>query len=188
MHSVLPLYGPHTAGGVVVACEEHGGRIASAAMTSTWVMAAMIRSDPHIKIYARQDTMQTVGCILAVLEPWQVEEIDVDLIGIGAGVYDRLAELKRQGVITAAVVGVNVATAAPDQPVRGEPRGRLRRDYLWLEMTRWLREEERGASQFPRRPCLSNHGFWRHVAQGCLVGVKCSCLSTLNPIVTGLTA
>jgi phage terminase large subunit len=95
----------------------------------------------HLKVYAKQDTMQTVGCILAVLQPWQVEEVDVDVVGLGAGVYDRLAELKRQGAITCQVVAVNVAEKAP--PVRhpADAKPRLLRDYLWLEMAQWLRDE-----------------------------------------------
>ena len=95
----------------------------------------------HIQICARQDTMRTVGCIVAVLDLWQVDEIDVDLIGLEAGVYDRLAELHRQGRIRCAVVAVNVAEAPPVQPRQGEPRPRRMWDYLWLEMARWLREE-----------------------------------------------
>jgi len=94
----------------------------------------------HIKVYAKQDTMVTVGCIVAVLEVWRVEEIDVDVIGLGAGVYDRLAELRRQGGITCDVVAVNVAQKAP-VPKPGEPKPRLLRDYLWLELARWLRDE-----------------------------------------------
>jgi hypothetical protein len=95
----------------------------------------------QIQICARQDTMVTVGCILAVLDAWQVDEIDVDVIGLGAGVYDRLAELHRQGRIRGAVVAVNVAEAPPVQPRQGEPRPRRLRDYLRLEMARWLRDE-----------------------------------------------
>lgn len=99
----------------------------------------------HIKIYAKQDTMQTVGCVVAVLETWQVEEVDVDVIGLGAGVYDRLvevmAERRHQGLYACTVVAVNVSHAPPEQPVKGEPRPRLLRDYLWLEMARWLRDE-----------------------------------------------
>lgn len=95
----------------------------------------------HIKVYAKQDTMQTVGCVVQVLDLWQVDEIAIDVIGLGAGVYDRLVELKRQGHITAAVVAVNVAHEAPAQPRVGEPRAHKLRDYLWLEMARWLRED-----------------------------------------------
>lgn len=95
----------------------------------------------HIAIYAKQETMETVGRIVAVLDPWEVEEVDVDVIGLGAGVYDRLAELKRQGQIAADVVAVNVATKAPMVRHPADAKPRLLRDYLWLEMARWLREE-----------------------------------------------
>jgi len=93
----------------------------------------------HIAIYAKFDTMQVVGRILAILDAWQVDEIDVDVIGLGAGVYDRLAELKRQGVIKVTVVAVNVAEKAPLVRHPTEAKPRLLRDYLWLEMADWLR-------------------------------------------------
>jgi phage terminase large subunit len=93
----------------------------------------------QIKIYAKQDTMQTVGCILAVLEPWQVDEVDVDVIGLGAGVYDRLAELKRQGLLRVALVPVNVSEKAPLVRHPADAKPRLLRDYLWLQMAEWLR-------------------------------------------------
>jgi hypothetical protein len=96
----------------------------------------------RIRVFSKQDTMQTVGCILAILEPWRVDEVDVDVIGLGAGVYDRLAELKRQGVIAGEVVPVNVAEKAPLVRHPADARPRLLRDYLWLEVARWLREEQ----------------------------------------------
>jgi phage terminase large subunit len=108
----------------------------------------------QIKVYARQETMETVGCIVAVLDAWQVDEVDVDVVGLGAGVYDRLAELKRQGRIRCQVVAVNVATRAPrvDHPADAQPR--LLRDHLWLAVAQWLREaqpvfcaEDRGACE-----------------------------------------
>jgi len=95
----------------------------------------------QIKIYAKQDTMQTVGAIVAVLQRWHVDEIYVDEIGMGAGVLDRLRELRQQGTFHCAVIGVNVATDPPPQLRKGEPRPRLLRDYLWLEVAHWLREE-----------------------------------------------
>lgn len=93
----------------------------------------------QLKVYAKQDTMETVGCIVAMLDPWQVEEIDVDVIGLGAGVYDRLAELRRQGLVKATVMAVNVAEKAPDVLHPADAKPRLLRDYLWLEMATWLR-------------------------------------------------
>jgi phage terminase large subunit len=96
----------------------------------------------HIKVFGRQDTMQTVGCILAVLAPWHVEEIDVDVIGLGAGVYDRLTELQRHGQLGCAVVPVNVAEKAPLVRHPADAKPRLLRDYLWLEMAEWLRSAQ----------------------------------------------
>jgi phage terminase large subunit len=96
----------------------------------------------HLVLYAKQGTMETVGRIVAVLRDWRVDEIDVDVIGVGAGVYDRLEELQRQGGVAWAVVAVNVAEKPPQAPVKGEPRPHRMRDYLWLEMARWLREEQ----------------------------------------------
>jgi phage terminase large subunit len=95
----------------------------------------------HIKIYAKQDTMATVGAIVSVLAAWQVEAIAVDVIGLGAGVYDRLEELRRQGLFRQPVVPVNVAEKAPPVLHPAEAQPRLLRDHLWLSMAQWLREE-----------------------------------------------
>lgn len=96
----------------------------------------------HIKVMSRQDTMETVGGILRILEPWKVDEVCVDVVGLGAGVYDRLAELKRQGLISCTVLAVNVAEKAP--PVRhpADAKPRLLRDYLWLQVAQWLRDSQ----------------------------------------------
>ena len=96
----------------------------------------------QIKVFAKQDTMETVGCILRVLEPWQVDEVYVDVVGLGAGVYDRLAELKRQRMITCTVVPVNVAEKAPPVKHPSDAKPRLLRDYLWLEVAQWLRDSQ----------------------------------------------
>ena len=128
----------------------------------------------HIAVYARQDTMVTVGRVVAVLDAWQVDEIDVDVIGLGAGVYDRLVELKAQGKITARVVAVNVSNDPPVQPRKGEPRPRLMRDYLWLEMVRWLREDEPVFRADDREACEDLAGElasvrYRLDSDGCIV-------------------
>ena len=66
-----------------------------------------------IQAYAKQDTMVTVGRVVAKARAWQVDEIDVDVIGLGAGVYDRLVELRRERQLACEVVAVNVANKAP---------------------------------------------------------------------------
>jgi hypothetical protein len=108
------------------------------------------------RVFGRQDTMVTVGCVLVALVEWEADEIAIDTIGLGAGVYDRLAELTPQTPgLSAAVVGymrrrgwqrlplqsVNAALPAPARK-QGEPQGRTLRDHLWLEMAAWLREEQ----------------------------------------------
>jgi len=95
----------------------------------------------HIAVFAKDDTMITVGHIVQILDPWQVDEVYVDIIGLGAGVHNRLDELRRQGLITCAVIGVNVAEKAPRVPYPAEARPYLLRDYLWLEGKRWLQDE-----------------------------------------------
>ena len=111
----------------------------------------------HIAVWAKRDTMATVGQIVTLLRPWQVEEIDVDVIGLGAGVYDRLAELKRQGLIPCEVQAVNVAEKAPMVRHPADAKPRLLRDYLWLEMATWLRDE---APVF----CAPDHGACEDLA------------------------
>jgi hypothetical protein len=54
---------------------------------------------------------------------------------------DRLVELRRERQLTCEVVAVNVATKAPPKAAADDAQGRLLRDWLWLEMARWLREE-----------------------------------------------
>ena len=95
----------------------------------------------EIQAYAKQDTMTTCGRVVDKARAWAVDEIDVDVIGVGAGLFDRLMELRRAGELRCQVVGVDVATAAPPKKVADEAQGRRLRDWLWLEMARWLRDE-----------------------------------------------
>ena len=76
------------------------------------------------------------------------------MIGLGAGVYDRLAEIKRHGQLPCDLVPVNVAEKAPLVRHPADAKPRLLRDYLWLEMAEWLRSaqpvfcaEDRGACE-----------------------------------------
>jgi len=96
----------------------------------------------QIKVLSKLETMQTVGTIVSLVDSWQVDEICVDVIGLGAGVYDRLAELKRQHYLACPIVAVNVANKAPLVQHPSDAKPRLLRDYLWLEMARWLREDQ----------------------------------------------
>lgn len=98
------------------------------------------------RVFAKQDTMQTTGAVLQAIASWRVDAVYVDVIGIGAGVFDRLCELEQGGdsrLRTCTLHAVNVAESAEQYAAlyleKTVPR--LLRDALWLEMARWLREE-----------------------------------------------
>jgi len=72
-------------------------------------------------VYAQKDTMETAGLVKAAHAETGATAIKVDEIGIGAGVVDRLRELK------CPAVGVNVASA----PVEPERFTNLRTELWW---------------------------------------------------------
>lgn len=82
-----------------------------------------------------KDTMQTVGIVKAEWDKCKPEErpaaINVDVIGIGSGVVDRLKELGLP------VVGVNVAEAESPNANPEIQFNRLR-DELWWKGREWL--------------------------------------------------
>jgi phage terminase large subunit len=81
-----------------------------------------------------KDTMQTVGLIKSEWDSTQMSlrpaSINVDVIGIGAGVVDRLKELGLP------VYGVNVAEAAASNA--GDASYSRLRDELWFKGREWL--------------------------------------------------
>lgn len=90
--------------------------------------------EPH-KAWSGMDTMQSAGRIMAEWNATRVEErpvaIVVDVIGIGAGVVDRLIELDLP------VIGCNVSEAASIDD------GYLRlRDELWFRARKWLEKKD----------------------------------------------
>lgn len=86
-----------------------------------------------------KDTMQTVGLIKAewdrTPEKLRPKAINVDVIGIGAGVVDRLKELDLP------VVGVNVAESESPGADPDVSFSRLR-DELWWRGRRWLEAKD----------------------------------------------
>jgi hypothetical protein len=96
----------------------------------------------HIQVVAKVDLMAVVGRVMSVVEPWAVDTIAVDLVGVGSGVFDRLHELRRQRLLTCQVVAVDVSTAAPPKKTEDEMQAFRLRDYLWLLTAQWLREAE----------------------------------------------
>jgi hypothetical protein len=109
----------------------------------------LVRQGPVVsacRIFRKQDTMQTVGEVLRAIHDWQIEACYIDVIGLGAGVVDRLLELQQGGapaLRTCRLHAVNVAESAERYTglFLESMKPRLLRDALWLEMARWCREE-----------------------------------------------
>lgn len=82
-----------------------------------------------IMAWRGKDTMQTAGMVKAEFDAAVVKPrtIFVDVIGLGAGVVDRMKELDLP------VYGVNVS----EQPAAGEKYNRLR-DELWFKAREWF--------------------------------------------------
>ncbi|MGF1275525.1 hypothetical protein [Acetobacter pasteurianus] len=96
----------------------------------------VLREGPRvekIEIRAKQDTMATAGMAADFFRRWKADSIYVDVVGVGAGVADRLREQKLP------VVDVNVACRAPDEVVAEDAKPAKLRDYLWLQVAAWLR-------------------------------------------------
>lgn len=110
----------------------------------------------HIEVHSKDDTMVTAGRALAIARKFNVDAIHVDVIGIGAGVVDRLEELRNKEH-EFNIVPVNVADAATLKPVTNDKRGNMipgekfgrqdmipkaMKEYLWLEMCEWFANDE----------------------------------------------
>ena len=115
-----------------------------------------LRAGPNVekvRIEAKLSVMEIAGIAVNLIKQWKAHAVFVDVIGIGSGVYDRLVEMKKEmddhGKPKIAsfvqLQPVNVAERAPTRAVQileTESQPFRLRDYLWLEMARWFREEE----------------------------------------------
>jgi len=98
--------------------------------------AIAIRQGDHflpLHVFSKKSTMETVGYVRVLAKHFHPAQIFVDVIGLGAGVYDRLEELGYP------VTGVNVAEA----PAQDRDQYVRLRDELWGSMRTWL-ETRRG--------------------------------------------
>lgn len=87
-----------------------------------------------VKLMAKKgiDTMQTAGIVVDLIRKSRPKKVFIDVIGIGAGVVDRLLELGYGEI----VMPVNFANTAND-----ETRYRNKRAECWGEMRDWLAEK-----------------------------------------------
>ena len=110
-----------------------GVDVAEFGMDRTTLVLRQGRVIGPVEVHAKQETMATVGNVVAFANRHDVDEIYVDCIGLGAGVASRLAELKQEGMIRAEVIRVDVRQKAPPRPADRDAAGLRLRDHLWLE-------------------------------------------------------
>lgn len=82
----------------------------------------------YIERHAKEDTMQTTGRVVAKLGANKSIPVGVDVIGIGAGVVDRLRELEYN------VTGVNVAEGTDETDQSGELGFANLRSAIWWRL------------------------------------------------------
>ena len=82
----------------------------------------------ELKKYKGDDTMETVGRIIELIEQYQPALVNIDEGGLGAGVVDRLKEQRYK------VKGVNFANRSRNAMMYGNMRAQM-----WGDMRDWLR-------------------------------------------------
>jgi len=89
------------------------------------------RTVEHVESWHGADTVETRVRIQARQAEFKCQEIDIDIIGVGAGVYD---ELRFQGY---PVLPVTVSEKAPDG---FKPKCKSLRDALWWKGRMWFKQ------------------------------------------------
>jgi hypothetical protein len=98
-----------------------------------------------LKVMEKMDTMELVGWLRGILDDDEPESLKVDLIGIGAGVNDRLSELEEEGKIDVGIEGVNVG-ASPSDVEAKEKFLNLRAEVFW-NLRNWFKPNKKGRSR-----------------------------------------
>lgn len=82
--------------------------------------------------YSKKDTMEVAGLCVRYIKEWGLDKLFIDVVGLGAGVYDRLKEMGWGNV----VVAVNAAS----KPDNDEKFGNKRAE-MWSNMRDWLKDQ-----------------------------------------------
>lgn len=96
---------------------------------STAIVLRVGRRVPWIKRFQKKSTMEVVGIVVTLIRELGPRRVFVDVVGVGAGVVDRLREMGFANI----VVAVNSAEA----PLNAE-RYLNKRAEMWGEMREWL--------------------------------------------------
>jgi hypothetical protein len=92
-----------------------------------------------LEIHSKQDTMQTAGQVIRSIEKNGSVQANIDVVGLGAGVYDRVNEVVRDRQIPCSIRPIHAGGKAPGLMIRGEKfRFKRYRDYLYWNMREQL--------------------------------------------------
>jgi hypothetical protein len=95
---------------------------------STVIVVRQGRDIVEIRRYKGDDTMETVGRVIDIIEEYKPAMVVIDEGGLGAGVVDRLKEQKYK------IRGVNFANKAKNPMMWGNKRAEM-----WGDMREWLK-------------------------------------------------
>ena len=98
----------------------------------------------ELKKHKGDDTMETVGRIIEVIEQYQPALVAIDEGGLGAGVVDRLKEQRYK------VKGVNFANRSKNPMMYGNMRAQI-----WGDMREWLRSASIPADRYLKTDLIS---------------------------------
>ena len=87
------------------------------------------RSAFKVQTHSKINTMELAGIVHSIIKEEAPAQVAIDVVGLGAGVYDRLIELGHKDI----VVAVNAGSAALDPE-----RYLNKRAEMWWEMRNWL--------------------------------------------------
>lgn len=92
----------------------------------------------HIEVQHKLDTMQGAGWAKKMIDFHKPERMFIDVGGVGAGVYDRLAEL---GYVDRGIVRAINFGSAPFEPPGNDKGGPAnRRAEMWMKSKQWLED------------------------------------------------
>lgn len=85
-----------------------------------------------LEAHNKQDTMQTAGHVIRAITRYNGSQVNIDTVGLGAGVYDRVREELFNQKIPCSPKPVHAGGKAPSIVVRGERlKFKRYRDYLY---------------------------------------------------------
>lgn len=91
----------------------------------------------YAEVATKKSTMWTAGRGIALAKKLGATKVYIDVIGVGGGVADRMREVNTPNI---KIIEVNVSKSAPTHlGVEIEPY--LLRDYVWVRMFLWLRDQ-----------------------------------------------